>query len=203
MVPRSTETQEAIMIDVTKEAVVRAAIEQNGRVLPSAIEDVLEQFRAGRFAANDTLSFLEKVETESVGLCGPKPHWFVPAVGSDDDLARQAFLFGHATSQAQYVRKFGREAANEAAKLYGNPFAEGVYGKAGVEPETEKARRGGGDGKQRAANPWSDEAWSIQKQNELVRKIGLAAAEGIARSAGSFVGAPRPGAKRLIPVRAS
>lgn len=187
--------------DPAQEAVVRVAIEQHGRVIPSAVEDVLEQFRAGRFKATDALSFLEKVETESVGLCGPKPHWFVPAAGSDDDLVRQAFLFGHATSQAQYVRKFGRDAAVEAAKRYENPFASGVIGKPGTESEAEKARRNSGDSKQRASNPWSAEHWNTRRQTELVRQIGLAAAEGIARGAGSFVGATKPGAKPLIPQR--
>lgn len=182
-----------------QEAVVRVAIEQNGRVLPTAVEDVLENFRAGRFKATDAASFLEKIEHEEVGLCGPKPHWFIPAAGSDDDMARQAFLFGHATSQAQYVKKFGMTAAVEAAKLYENPFASGTYGKPGIEPEAEKAKRNGGDGKQRTSNPWSAEHWNTRRQTELVKQIGFAAAEGIARSAGSFIGATKPGAKSLIP----
>lgn len=182
-----------------QEAVVRVAIEQNGRVYPSAVEDVLEQFRAGRFKATDAASFLEKIETEEVGLCPAKPHWFIPKAGSDDDLARQAFLFGHATSQSLYVRKFGREAANEAAARYSNPFANGVYGKPGVEPETEKALRNGGSNKD--TNPWSSAnvgpdgrytARALTLQGNLVRAIGLAKANAIAAAVGARVGDVRP-----------
>jgi hypothetical protein len=183
------------MTDTTQEAVVRSACEQHGRVVPSAVADVLEHFRAGRFAAKDALSFLDKIEDEAVGLVDKKPHWFTPKAGSDENLARQAFLFGSATAQAQYQRKHGAEAAIEAAQRFGNPFTRGVIGKPGKVAEDEAATSGNNDGRN---NPWSAHwtddkgkytARAMAKQSELVRVMGAGKASAMAARHGVQIGA--------------
>ena len=46
-------------------------------------------------------------------------------------------------------------------------------------------------------NPWSAEGWSIQKQGAVAKSLGIEKAAQIAKAAGSFVGATKPGAKNL------
>jgi hypothetical protein len=41
-------------------------------------------------------------------------------------------------------------------------------------------------------NPWSAASWNVTAQARLVREIGLAAAQSIAKAQGSFVGATKP-----------
>jgi hypothetical protein len=50
---------------------------------------------------------------------------------------------------------------------------------------------------QRQANPWSVEGWSFARQVSIVRSLGVEKASQMAESAGSFLGSPRPGARRL------
>jgi hypothetical protein len=44
----------------------------------------------------------------------------------------------------------------------------------------------------RPNNPWSAGSWSVTRQGELVRTLGIAKAASIAKAAGSFVGATKP-----------
>jgi hypothetical protein len=193
---------EVLMVDLTMEAVVKAAIAENGRVYPSAVADVLEQFRAGRFKANETSAFLEKIETDSVGLTPAKPHWFIPKAGSDEDLARQAFLFGNSTSQGAYVRKFGSDAAKAEAARYNNPYADGKIGKPGIEPDDEKVRREGIGG--RKNNPWANipenidpktgmyNARAVGRMASITRALGATKAAELAAACGATLGSVRP-----------
>ena len=48
---------------------------------------------------------------------------------------------------------------------------------------------GGGGG---TANPWSAKAWSLTEQGTMVRTLGMAKAQEMAKAAGSFVGATSP-----------
>jgi hypothetical protein len=44
----------------------------------------------------------------------------------------------------------------------------------------------------KANNPWSKDAWSVTKQGEVVKALGIEKATAIAKAAGSFVGATKP-----------
>lgn len=188
------------MVDVTMEALVKSLIAEHGRVYPSAVADVLEQFRAGRFKANETSAFLATIEHNDFGLCSAKPHWFLPAAGSDEYLARQAFLFGNSTAQGQYQRQFGIDAAKAAAERYSNPFVGGVIGKPGIEPEFEKAKRGD----THKNNPWADipenldpktgmyNAKAVGRMASIARALGPAKAAELAAACGAVLGSVRP-----------
>jgi hypothetical protein len=55
----------------------------------------------------------------------------------------------------------------------------------------------GGDVKGKR-NPWSAEGWSIQKQGAVAKSLGVEKAAQIAKSAGSYIGATKPGATRRM-----
>lgn len=51
---------------------------------------------------------------------------------------------------------------------------------------------GGGAGGDSSDNPWSAKNWNLTKQGQVIKTQGLAAAEQMAKSVGSYVGASQP-----------
>lgn len=47
-------------------------------------------------------------------------------------------------------------------------------------------------------NPWSKEGWSVTRQGDVTKNLGVAKAAAIAASAGSFIGATKPGATKRM-----
>jgi hypothetical protein len=117
--------------------------------------------------------------------------WHVEA---PPDLSEQAFLHGNRTAAGQLVSAIGVKAAEAEAKKWGTDLYSGKPGRRpdDVAPPAPKARN---------SNPWSAGSWDLAKQRSLTAAIGIAKANSIAASADppSFVGATKPGAKRLIP----
>lgn len=107
-------------------------------------------------------------------------------------IADAAAAFGaHPTFKARdhYYKTYGEDAyASEQKDWNSDPR----YLKPGVWPakygEPPKDQTPQGDSK----NPWSAAGWSLTRQGSIVKSLGLEAAQRMAKSAGSFVGATGP-----------
>jgi hypothetical protein len=180
--------------DHAAESRIRERIEAAGDILPTAIEDFVEDFRAYRFTESDVDAYIEQLKTT-------KPHRFAPQDGSEEALARDAYLFGNLTAQGNYLRQFGKAAAEQAAARYGNTYASG---KPGREPEADKQRRNGRPDHKN--NPFSNHpdnldprtggfnAKALTRQGALCKSIGIEATTKLAHNVGVRLGATRPAA---------
>jgi hypothetical protein len=106
----------------------------------------------------------------------------------DPDLIAKAKA-GHMTAKSQLFRALhegkpkGAEAETRAAldKLL-----------AGDVPNSDRDAGGKFVPKGTGSNPWAAGSWNVTEQGRLVKALGEAKAAGIARAAGSFIGAVRP-----------
>jgi hypothetical protein len=115
-----------------------------------------------------------------------KPHYFPSEVS--EDLAARAFSGrGNLTVRGELIRQVGRARADEIAQEWG--LRDVADTKPGFKP------RNGDGGKQPAKdrdNPWTADRWNVTRQGAIVKAMGVEKAAGIARAAGSFIGATRP-----------
>lgn len=188
------------------EADIKEACQDAG-VLESAYDDVVAHFYNYDFdgTPSSIRAYLERCRTE-------RPHIY--AVQGDDMEQAALEAFGpHGTSlqrRAEYVRRYGQEAAENAARAFGTTVAST---KPGILPqhmaEKVKVQAPRGD------NPWSavdDRGFpttdargrflpaQITKQTNLVRTLvrahgnveGTRRAEAIARAAGCRLGSTAP-----------
>jgi hypothetical protein len=107
--------------------------------------------------------------------------------GPDLDPALVASaLAGNRTAYSRLFVACGRDKAvldaALTAKKGDKPDAD-----SGADTLPDKAQKYAG-----ANNPWSAAGWSITRQGQLVKQLGLAAATSIAASASSFIGATKP-----------
>jgi hypothetical protein len=206
-----TETNEEVMSEeldaVLAKADQRLAIQQwfqsQGASTEQATVAANSQFE--KFAWNGTLLFdgepvnasdkAEKFFRKNVPFLMGEPPEAVDRAVIDPALLEKAFVRHSPDARAEVLRRVGRDEVklDKLAQDYGLRDAKDYRKGVGTRPNTDT-----GD-TTKSKNPWSAESWSIQKQNELVRKIGFRAASEIAASADSFVGATKPGAKPLIP----
>jgi hypothetical protein len=140
------------------------------------------------------------------------PHRFVGCAPSDEHTAfiRDAWVLGRATSQAQYVKKYGLDEAKRQAGLCGNPFdgTPGSIGKPGRTPPADESESGKKAAKSRLTNPWNTTpeagfvdakgkftAKAIAAQAAMIRGLGLAAAQKSAEAFGLTVGSTGVGSR--------
>ncbi|MET4065916.1 hypothetical protein ABID58_000690 [Bradyrhizobium sp. S3.2.6] len=123
-----------------------------------------------------------------------KPHYFY----SEDLIDDAEAAFGAKPSLAargKLMKEIGEPAYYDMAQRWGS---DGVSLKPGARPDA--ATRTEKDGSPRSHsekrvsenNPWSSGHWNITRQGEVVKALGLVAAQGIAKAAGSYVGATKP-----------
>jgi len=99
---------------------------------------------------------------------------------------------GNMTAKSRLFVQVGRDQAKLAAVLAdksntgADDAARDAQGRfAGATPQEKEAAK---------ANPWSSEPgkWNATRQGQIVRSLGIEAAQRIAKAAGSYVGAVRP-----------
>jgi hypothetical protein len=151
----------------------KACAEKNVR--PTAVgTDILDAFKRGDFNLNTVAEYLDAQKEK-------RPHLFATVA---DDLEQRAFGQNNQTARAQLYKQLGPVEYAEREKAWG---AENF--KAGKAPD------GANDStkaKPAKDNPWLGSNWNTTKQGQIVRALGLPAAQRIAKAAGSFVGATKP-----------
>jgi hypothetical protein len=179
------------MIDYATEGKIREAAAIAG-VRESAIEDVVERFRAGLFTLAELPEKLNEWKSTA-------PHFFS---ATQSDLHAEAIgAFGEfrtLTAQGAFVTKHGEAQARATAQEFGTTLGgrpgktPGHYGK------TETPKLPGNK-----TNPWANApenldqrgrytAAAVAEQARVVKALGMDKAQSIARAAHSFVGATKP-----------
>jgi hypothetical protein len=156
------------------------------------LEDVIGRYRAGHF--NEATLPDKLAEWRAT----PDHHFFSATQG--DTEAEAIASFGpnsNVDAQLAYFKKHGEDKAAQVAKEFGTMLG-GKPGKVPTHYKTPDKSADGIDLPRGSKNPWSAEAWDIGEQRRLVRVLGETKAAGIAKSAGSFVGATSPNSKPLI-----
>ena len=180
--------------------------ESNAR--PEDLDDIwLPEIRAGLLTREN---YAEKIaQWKEVA-----PHRFVGMAPSDEHtaFAHDAWVLGRATSQAQFVKKFGIEEAKRQATLCGNPFdgTPGSIGKPGKAP-IDDSEAGKKLAKDRSTNPWNPEPSlgfvgpdgryskkAIEAQRLMVKGLGFPAAAAAARVFDRTPGDSGPNTKTLF-----
>jgi hypothetical protein len=192
------ETQDAYDIELAADGIV----EKIGiRTEPGVVEDFKRLMKLDCMVLRDADGIKRYVARESgkemsehalTDFRKRKPQfWHVEA---PPDIAELAFLHGNRTAAGQLVSAIGVAAAEAEAKKWGTDLYSGKKGTRPGDSNVVKMPK-------RSGNPWSADSWSLQKQMTLTAAVGTKQANSIAASADppSFVGATRPGAKRLIP----
>ena len=150
------------------------------------LEDVIRRFRAGQFKEAELDGRLAEWKAT------PNHHFFI---GTAADLDAEAVAaFGPERTlkaQGEFVREHGEAKATEIAALFGTKLG----GKPGKTPETFKPKKKKPDDPglpKGTTNPWAAEYWSVTRQGQIAKALGVEKAAQIARAAGSHVGATRP-----------
>lgn len=128
-------------LDYATEAKIREACEAAG-VLPVAIEDFYDDFRAFRFGKVDAeiATHIERMKTE-------KPHRFVMAGTENNELYVKAFgPERNITAQGTVVKLVGEDRAAQIAASFGTTLG----GKSGTVPDSLKK----GNGDDHSTNPF-------------------------------------------------
>ncbi|OSI70867.1 hypothetical protein [Bradyrhizobium canariense] len=117
-----------------------------------------------------------------------KPHWFF----ADSIVSLEEQAFGGPTinlkARGELMKEVGAPLYNELMARWG-----ASHTKNGVSPgPSPKERDRSPEGAAKANNPWSKAGWNLTAQGSLIRAIGLEKAQGIAKAAGSYVGATKP-----------
>jgi hypothetical protein len=167
-----------------------AKIGTDGGMIEAAVDDLL--FRVAEFD-DSTGQIIHKASglTAKAWLDKQResrPHWFGPQTDEHAELEHRAFVLGNVTARGQLV-KANPALALARAKEYGlrdlNDYSRGTVPSNTPTGEKKPTNKG-------KDNPWSAENWSITKQGQLVKVMGLDGAARMAKAAGSFVGATRP-----------
>jgi hypothetical protein len=113
-----------------------------------------------------------------------RPHWFIGGVQTD--LETLAFASGNITARARLVKELGEDAATERAKEWGL--------KSITDFKTHGQRPGGEQQKEKPKgdNPWAEGSFNVTRQGQIA-KADLALAQRLAKAAGSYIGATKPG----------
>jgi hypothetical protein len=90
---------------------------------------------------------------------------------------------GNMTAKSRLFVQVGRDQAKLDAVLADKSADTGTDTSANASPKEKEASKN---------NPWTAENWSLKRQGEIVRNLGVEAAQRIARHANSHVGAVRP-----------
>ncbi len=108
----------------------------------------------------------------------------------DPDLIAKAKA-GHMTAKSQLFSKLHegkpKGSENETRVALDKLLAGGT-----PKGDDNRNRDAGGKFTPSSSNPWSAGSWSVTEQGRLVRALGKDKAAGIAKAAGSFIGATRP-----------
>ena len=115
-----------------------------------------------------------------------KPHLLPPVYQVND--ADVAFTGrGNKTVAQKLIRELGKTEADKIAQTYGKAHA--LDNKPGVAPQRKQHKS---DNAEHAKNPWSKAGWSVTRQGQLVRSLGVEKASAMARAVSSHIGATRP-----------
>jgi hypothetical protein len=166
-----------INLEPTKDefAQIEKACTEKG-VRPTVIgTDLLDAYKRGDFTLTNMGEYLDAQKEK-------RPHWF--ATIAADDLEQRAFGQNNQTARAQLYKQLGPVEYSEREKAWGAENFKAGKAPTGANDST-KAKPG-------KDNPWLGSNWNTTKQGQIVRALGLAAAQRIAKAAGSYVGATKP-----------
>ncbi|QPF91474.1 hypothetical protein [Bradyrhizobium commune] len=121
-----------------------------------------------------------------------RPHWYLP----DEVVDNVDVCFGggpksrvNIDARMKLFKEVGDVNYNNMMAQWGaTPTRNGERPLPESRETVERAKQD----KTAADNPWSASGWNITSQGRLVKALGLETAQGIAKAAGSFVGATRP-----------
>lgn len=169
---------------------IKTALEHEGadvaKAMPKAIEDYVE----GAFT-------IDRVQAYAIALKAKHPElWPLSPEEAEqretDDKVRGliADILSNPRSpnaRGALVRATGKAKADELMRENGFKSIGDFVSKP-RKPESDKSDDKPSDAK----NPWSRAGWSITKQGQMTRKIGVENAQKMAAKVGSFIGATRP-----------
>jgi hypothetical protein len=117
--------------------------------------------------------------------------WWFPS--TEPDLQQRAFLEGNMTARSEIIKNEGMEKYKMLAEQWSaDPINPKIIGK---QPGAERAL--GPDAAEKRArdhksNPWSKQGWSLTKQGECIKVMGLDGAARLAKAVGCVVGSTKP-----------
>ncbi|MCG2629725.1 hypothetical protein L6654_24175 [Bradyrhizobium sp. WYCCWR 13023] len=169
---------------------------------PSAVREAIDLF-GPQFKNMDGALLYRGSESRFEGMtieefCSPahlkeaKPHWFF----ADKIVDLEELAFGDKPTlkaRGDLMKEVGPALYRELQQRWSadDSLRPGKRPSAAPSPK-DRDRTPEGDAK--ANNPWSKAAWSITRQGQVVKALGLEKAAGIAKSAGSYIGATKPAA---------
>jgi len=159
---------------------VRETLEAVADLKPAAIADFESEFEAGLFIEANADEWIKSRRAE-------RPQRFYNA--GVDALAVSAFVDGNVTARGKLGKLMAPDELDALARTFGLNSA--LDFRRGKLPERVN---GDGDKKKTGArdNPWLASQWSISKQGQLVKSLGVEAAARIAAAAGCKLGSVRP-----------
>jgi len=179
------EIAKATKNEILLQAIDRAVL--GGKMRIEAAKDAYDLYHDKLVVDVDTLQItLENRPLDEAldRICEARPLW-KPQGPDARVVARQALeaevLAGSVSGHGRAFKEWGREAYEAFCAKHASKPGKAAAG------EKDKD-----DKKDERKNPWLADQWSLAAQGKLVREIGLAAAQSIAKSAGSFVGATKP-----------
>jgi hypothetical protein len=192
-------------------AILHNAMETNGGVMDGRATDYINAVMIkGEFEVyqkGDGEKVVLRVEGESGGMPAAewvakhlrnlRPNLFPTPISLPENEALIDSAFGISSGKpniskvGELYRGVGEYSFNELAKRHSydlkNPSKPGRA--EGAEPGAAKPKA--------SKSPWSESGWSFSEQTRLVKTLGVEKAAQMAASAGSFLGASKPGARRL------
>lgn len=162
---------------------IRARIVAAG-MQPSALAEACDDFATGKLGADNLDQWIEQQRVQ-------RPHlWAARGAAELEALAFGENGKPNLKARSELLQTLGQAAADARAKAWGLKHF-GDYSSRPVRPADLAAKKDtpGGTGKTR--NPWSADFWNITEQGRLWKQ-NPSAAESLARSAGSHIGATRP-----------
>lgn len=157
---------------------------------PAAEAAVIKAFKADDITLAETESFLVLHKDENPKLWEPTE----AAKPDHSELMQAAFAGnggkGSPDARGKLVLAIGEDAAHDAARTYGLKSLHDYISK-GAAPVADDGK-GDKSVKPKADNPWSAAGWNVTRQGALIKSIGPEKAAGIAKAAGSFIGATKP-----------
>lgn len=117
-----------------------------------------------------------------------KPH-LLPRANQIAEADLAFIGLGNKTAAARLIRELGQAEADRVAEMYGKAHA--LDNRPGVAPKRPEQKSGNGTPDHKN-NPFSRAGWSVSKQGQLIRALGIEKASAMARAVGVTIGATKP-----------
>ncbi|MCK1346031.1 hypothetical protein ABIC03_007076 [Bradyrhizobium sp. RT6a] len=123
-------------------------------------------------------------------LKGVKPHWFF----ADKIIDLEEAAFGDSPTlkaRGELMKEVGPVLYAELQTRWSADFSLRPGKRPCAAPNEDKGSRSP-ESRATKSNPWTASNWNITRQGEVLKALGIEKAQGIAKAAGSFIGATKP-----------